>query len=232
MPRLLPVLMFLALLFLGGTISATAQTVEPVAPAIAPPAQTPDAAVPLEPDHAAAEHGDAEEHGGGMPQLDIRTFPSQIVWLFISFALLYYLLSRKALPRVSDILETRQERIAADLDRAARSRSDAEEALGKYEQLLAQAQARAAEEIKGAHERLSADIAGRQAALDRDLAKRLADAERRINEAREGALTQIAGVAAEAAQAAVDRLAGIKVSSADARRAVDSAMGDAMGGAR
>ncbi|MGE3740510.1 MAG: hypothetical protein AB7I59_13525, partial [Geminicoccaceae bacterium] len=68
---------------------------------------------------------DAAEHGGGLPQLDASTFPSQIFWLIVSFATLCWLLSRKALPRVSDILEARQSRISSDLDQAAALRNEA-----------------------------------------------------------------------------------------------------------
>ena len=64
-----------------------------------------------------------------MPQLDTTWFASQIFWLIIAFSVLYYLLSRKALPRLAEILEARQDRIAADLDEAERLRREAEEAL-------------------------------------------------------------------------------------------------------
>jgi len=91
----------------------------------------------------------AAEGGGGLPQLDARTYPSQIFWLIVSFALLYRLLKTKAIPRIADILETRQDRIGADLDRAARLRADAEAALKKHDSILAEAQARRVWEDSG-----------------------------------------------------------------------------------
>jgi F-type H+-transporting ATPase subunit b len=165
--------------------------------------------------------------GGGMPQLDVATFPGQIFWLVVTFALLYWLLTKRALPRVAEILEARHARIAADLDRAARLRSEAEAALQRYEATLAEAQATAAAEVKATQERLAADIAASTASLDRDLAARLAEAERRIAAARAAALDQIADVAAEAAQAAVQRLAGIAVGEGDARGAVERVLREA-----
>ena len=107
---------------------------------------------------------EAAEHGGGLPQLDAHTFPSQIFWLIVSFLALYWLLSRKALPRVGDILEARQERIAADLDRAAALRNEAEEALRKHQAVVAEAQARAAAQLKadpGPARRRGGQAAGR-----------------------------------------------------------------------
>lgn len=167
------------------------------------------------------------EHGGGLPQLNALTYPSQIFWLIVSFATLYYLLSRRALPRVSEILEARQERIAADLDRAATLRSDAEDALRRHQAVVAEAQAKAAAEIKATQDRLAAEAAQRQAAVDADLARKLAEAEAGIRDAKETALAQIQTVAAEVAQAAVQRLAGLDVARADVDAAVDQVLREA-----
>ena len=127
---------------------------------------------------------DAAEHGGGLPQLDAATFPSQIFWLIVSFIALYWLFSRKALPRVGEILEARQTRIASDLDRAAALRAEAEEALRRHEAVVAEAQARAAARIKETQDRLAADATKRQAEVDAELNAKLAEAEARIGSAR------------------------------------------------
>ncbi len=167
------------------------------------------------------------EHGGGLPQLDALTYPSQIFWLIVSFAVLYYLLSRRALPRVSEILEARQERIAADLDRAATLRAEAEEALRQHQTVLAEAHAKAAAAIKETQDRLVAEATQRQAAVDAELAKKLADAETSIKSAKESALAQVQDVATEVAQAAVERLAGLDVSRADVEAAVNQVLREA-----
>jgi F-type H+-transporting ATPase subunit b len=176
---------------------------------------------------ATGEHGAEGEHGGGMPQLNASTFPSQIFWLVIAFVTLYYLMRRKALPRVAEILEARQDRIAADLDRAARLRDEAEQAQRQQEEVVAQAHARALEQMKAVQDRVSGEIAQRQAELDADLNRQLAEAEASVNAAREQALGELQNVAAEVAQAAVERLAGLKVSEADARAALGRVMAEA-----
>ena len=155
-----------------------------------------------------------------MPQLDVSTFSSQIFWLIICFATLYYLLSRRALPRVSEILEARQDRIAADLDQAQRLRREAESALATYEQAMAKAQGEAQALLAEVQTRLQAETADRQAELDRKLAKQVIEAEERIASARERALAEIADAAAGAAQAAAERLAGVEVSGAAAKTAL------------
>jgi len=163
----------------------------------------------------------AAEGGRGLPQLDTRTYPSQIFWLIVSFSLLYWLLKTKAIPRIADILETRQDRIGADLDRAARLRADAEAALKKHDAILAEAQAKAQRRLREAQERLAAELARHQAELDADIAKRLRDAEGRINAAKTAALAEVATVAAEVARVAARRLAGLEVGPEEARAAVN-----------
>lgn len=162
----------------------------------------------------------AAEGGGGLPQLDTRTFPSQIFWLVLSFALLYWLLRTKAIPRIADILETRQDRISADLDRAARLRADAEAALKKHDATVADAQARAQRRLREAQERVAAELARHQAELDAEVARKLKDAEARIQAAKSAAMAEVANVAAEVVQAAARRLAGLEVGLEEARAAV------------
>ena len=170
---------------------------------------------------------EAAEHGGGLPQLDAATFPSQIFWLIVSFLTLYWLLSRKALPRVGDILEARQARISSDLDQAAALRNEAEEALRKHQAVVADAQARAAAQIKETQDRLAAEAAKRQAEVDAGLNAKLVEAENRIVAAKNQALAEIQGVAAEVARSAVQRLAGIEVEAKDVEAAVASIVREA-----
>jgi F-type H+-transporting ATPase subunit b len=162
-----------------------------------------------------------------VPQLDVSTFSSQIFWLIICFGTLYWLLSRRALPRVSEILEARQDRIAADLDQAQRLRREAEAALATYEKAMGQAHDEAQVLLAEVQNRLQAEAAGRQAELDRQLAGQLAEAEARIASARERALAEMEVAAIGAAQAAAARLAGVEVSPDAAQSALRSVIGRA-----
>jgi F-type H+-transporting ATPase subunit b len=155
-----------------------------------------------------------------MPQLDVSTFPGQIFWLIVCFSVLYYLLSRRALPRISKTLDARQDRIAADLDQAQRLRREAELALASYEAAMAKAHERAQGLLAEAQSRLQAQATARQAELDQQLARQLAEAEARIAAARDRALAELEDAAIDVARAAAARLAGVEVSADAARRAL------------
>jgi F-type H+-transporting ATPase subunit b len=162
-----------------------------------------------------------------MPQLDATWFASQIFWLIVAFSTLYYLLSRKALPRLGEILEARQDRIAADLDEAERLRRDAEEALAGYEKLIAGAKGEAHGLVAETQARLAASAAERQAEVDAQLARQLAEAEARIAAAKDSALAELEDAAIGAAQAAAERLAGLKVPKRTAQAALRQVLKEA-----
>ena len=95
-----------------------------------------------------------------MPQLESATFISQIVWLAVTFLALYVVMARIALPRIGEVLEARQDRIAHDLDTAASLKAEAEAALAAYETSIAEARISAAKrEALGNIAELAGEIA-------------------------------------------------------------------------
>ena len=78
-----------------------------------------------------------------MPQLETHTFATQIFWLIVTFVPLYLLLWKVALPRIADILESRQNRIDHDLARADTLKVEAEEVMASYREEQAKARAEA-----------------------------------------------------------------------------------------
>ena len=162
-----------------------------------------------------------------MPQLDPQVFVPQLVWLAITFVILYLLLARVALPRIGEAIEARQDRIGHDLDAAATLKTEAEAALHAYESAMAEARSKAQSEIARAAEQRAQEAAARQAELDGRIATQLAEAERSIAAARGEALASVDALAAEIARAATERLIGGEVDEAAAQAAVGVAKGEA-----
>src|SRR6185295_5936293 len=92
------------------------------------------------------------------PPLDPGTFAPQLVWLAISFGLLYVLLKRVALPRVGEVIEERADRIRRDLDQAEKLKTETARALAAYEQALAEARGRANGIVKTMRDTLTAEV--------------------------------------------------------------------------
>ena len=155
-----------------------------------------------------------------MPQLNPLDWAPQLIWLVITFGILYLLMKWVALPKIGSVIEMRQGHIAGDLEAADKLRRETQEAIAAYEQALAEAKARAHAIAQGARNRLKDEVAAERAALERDLAAKSAEAEARILEAKVSALKDVNAVASETAAEIVRRL----ISIAPAKPEVDLAV--------
>ena len=160
-----------------------------------------------------------------MPQLEqIATFPSQIFWLVVTFIALFLIMWRLAVPKISDALEARQQRIDDNLERAADIKKEAEAAIEAYEKSLADARAAAQSVILEANAKLAEEAAKREAELSDKLQAKMAESEANISAAVDAAMENIRDVAQEVAAAATERLVGEAPADADVAGAVDGAM--------
>lgn len=162
--------------------------------------------------------------GGGLPQLDATTYPTQIFWLIVSFVLLYIVMSKIAIPRIADVLEERQERIEDDIETADRLRGEAEAVKGEYEKAVADARSQAHDLVRKAMDEIAAAHAKAEAEAAKKTAETTKAAETRIAQQRTEALASLKSVASEAAAEATAKLTGLKVDDSKVGTAVDSAM--------
>ena len=147
-------------------------------------------------------------HKGGLPQFDFAFWPGQIVWLLITFVVLYVVLARVLLPRVRTTLVDRDAKITGDMDAARRLRDEADAQARATHADLAEARARAQKTAADAKARSQAEAAARQGELETQLDAKLAAAESRIRQSREAAMAQVRGVAADTAATIAERLTG------------------------
>jgi F-type H+-transporting ATPase subunit b len=158
--------------------------------------------------HAEIEAHGGSEHEGVFPPFDPSTFPSQLLWLAITFGALYLLMSRIALPRIGGILENRKALIDADLAAADASRQKTDAAIAAYETALAEAKSKAQGIAAQSRAEMQADLAARRSAVEADLATRVSEAEARIAGTKAEALTHVDEIATETAQTVVTQLIG------------------------
>lgn len=169
---------------------------------------------------------EAANQSGGLPQLNPSDFSPQLVWLAITFGALYFILSRWSLPRISEVIEERRNRIQRDLDEAERLKAETEKALAAYEQELAAARARASAIARETREKLAAEVEEERARVEAQVNAKIADAEKRISEMKARALAQVNEIATETAGSIVEKLIGAEVSADEARRALEPVPGE------
>lgn len=160
----------------------------------------------------------------GFPQLKTETYASQVFWLFVSFSLMYLLMSRLALPRVGEVLESRREQKESNLKRAEQLQEEAEKAKESYEEALAKAQESAQEAITAAEQNIAEKMAAESARFAEHARKRVVAAEQGIEKARADALGSLADISAEISAEIVNKVAGVKITKADAKKVVTTVM--------
>jgi len=165
------------------------------------------------------------QDSGGLPQLtQTDTFASQIFWLIVTFGALYYLMSRKVLPRLGQVVEGRREKIDDDLGRAERLRAEAEEVMQAYEKALASARSEAGGILKASSDEIKSEQTARLEIFGRQQAEQTRAEEAAIEEAVRRAGGELADMASEVAQAVTQKLIAVSPDAAASRSAVEEAM--------
>ena len=159
-----------------------------------------------------------------MPQFDPSSFASQIFWLVVVFGALYLLMSRIALPRITEVLDSRSERIANDLDKAELLKRETEQVIAAYESALEKARGEASAIMAKVSQNLAEQSAQREQAFNSELSDRIAAAETRIARARDQAAEQVRDIAVELAADVTAKLAGSPPPDTAVAASIDRAM--------
>ena len=157
-----------------------------------------------------------------MPQMEFADYFPQIAWSIFAFATLYFLMAKLALPRITDILESRQRRLDQDLELAEELRDEATVALAGYESLMAAAHAKTEIILSEARETLQCETAQRLDALKAQLESKVTESERRMQNTMAQAVDEVVVAASVSARSGVKKLIGIEVSEEQARAAVEA----------
>jgi len=152
---------------------------------------------------AAAEHG-----SGGLPQFDLALWPGQMVWMLIIFGVMFFLFAKVFVPRVGGAIADREDRIAGDIGRARRLKEEAEAQAAASAEETAKARAAAQKLALDAKAKALADAAAREAVEEAKLHERLAKSDAMITATRDEAMTHVAAIASDTAQAIVAKLTG------------------------
>lgn len=157
----------------------------------------------------------------GMPQLDFATFPNQIFWLVVTLVVIYFVLTRIALPRIGAVLAERQGTISNDIATAEELKLQAQDAERAYQKALADARAEAQRIVAEAKAEIKADLDAAIARADEEITAKSAEAEAQIAEIRAGAMQSVTEVAKATAVDVVAAM-GFRAEPAAVNAAVDA----------
>ena len=158
---------------------------------------------------------------GGMPQLNPEFWISQIFWLTITFGILYVVLSKLILPKISANLEIRKSQIVENIEAADKQRKESELKIEEYEKIVQDSKNEAKNYLKQAREKVLKDINFKKDTLDKELSLEIQKAESEIQELRNKAPEKINKIAVETSADLLYHLIGAEVNNSSISAIVD-----------
>ena len=158
---------------------------------------------------------------GGMPQLNPEFWISQIFWLTLTFGILYLVLSKLILPKISANLESRKSQILENIEAAEKQREDSEKKLKEYEEIISKSKLDAKTIFNQAREKVLKDINAKREVLDKQIDDEILNAEDEIKTFRESAPDKINKIAIETSSELIQKLIGAEVNNSSISAIVD-----------
>ncbi len=148
---------------------------------------------------------------GGMPQLNPEFWVSQIFWLTITFGILYIVLSKLILPKISSNLEVRKSKILENIEAAEKQRKESEEKIKEYNKIIQDNKIKAKNYYNQAKEKILNDINKKKENLDNDLNEEIKKAELEIRDLKSKSPEKITKIAIETSNDLIKQLIGVEV---------------------
>ena len=158
---------------------------------------------------------------GGMPQLNPEFWISQIFWLTLTFGILYVVLSKLILPKISANLELRKSQIQENIEAAEKQRGNSESKLKEYDEIVSKSKLMAKNIFKEAREKVQRDINSKKETLDKQIDEEIKKAEQEIIVLKKNAPAKINKIAIETSSELIKKLIGADVNNSSISAIVD-----------
>jgi len=148
---------------------------------------------------------------GGMPQLDPEFWFSQVFWLVITFGILYLVLSKIILPKISDNLETRKSQVLENLELAEKQRNESETKLKEFDNIILKTRIEAKNLFNESRKKLLEDINNKRLKLEEEIDKEVKIVEAEIDELKNKSPEKINKIAIETSADLINQLIGVNI---------------------
>ena len=145
---------------------------------------------------------------GGMPQLNPEFWISQIFWLIITFGILFIVLTKVILPKISDNLETRKSQILENIETADKQKEESQKKIDEYEKIILESKIKAKNYFNDAREKILEDINKKRAALEKELDEEISSTENELSEFKKSSGDKVIKIAAETSAELIKELIG------------------------
>ena len=157
----------------------------------------------------------------GMPQLNTEYWAAQIFWLIIIFSILYLIIWKIFLPRITHNIENRKSRLVNDLDEIQKLKENAEKKLNEYNIIIDKSKKEAKKIIEDSKKNLDRDIENKKQKFNDEIEKELITAEKEIKDLKKSSISNINNIAAETSAEIIKQIINIEVNKSSVSAIVD-----------
>tara|TARA_B100000315_G_scaffold195814_1_gene186797 strand:+ start:256 stop:834 length:579 start_codon:yes stop_codon:yes gene_type:complete len=147
----------------------------------------------------------------GMPQLNPEFWAAQIFWLFLIFSILYLIIWKIFLPRITYSIENRKLRIVNDLDEAQKLKEDAEKKLNEYNKIIEESKKDSKKIIEEGKRKLDKDIEDKKNKFNDVIEKEITKAEVEIKDLKKNSMPNIVSIATEITSEIMKQIINVEV---------------------
>ena len=156
-----------------------------------------------------------------MPQLNPEFWGAQVFWLILIFSILYLIIWKIFLPKITYIIENRKSRVVNDLDEAQKLKEDAEKKLNEYNKIIEEAKKEAKKIIDDSKKKLNRDIENKKQKFNDEIEKELLAAEKEIKDLKKSSISNISNIAAETSAEVMKQIIGVEVNKSNVNAIVN-----------
>jgi len=157
----------------------------------------------------------------GMPQLDPEFWASQVFWLILIFSILYLIIWKIFLPKITYSIENRKSRIVNDLDEAQKLKESAEEKLKEYNKIIEDSKHEAKKIIEEGRKKIDKDIENKRKDFNNQIEKEIDSAEKEIKNLKKKSISKISKIASETSAELMKKIINTEVNMSNVSAVVD-----------
>ena len=150
---------------------------------------------------------------GGMPQLNPEFWISQIFWLILTFGILFIVLSKLILPKISESLEKRKSQILENISLAEKQRKESENKIKEYEKIILDVKNEAKNYFNSARQKALQEINKKKETLENEINEEIKVAENEIINLKNSSSEKIQKISITTSEDLIKQLIGIDVNS-------------------
>ncbi len=158
---------------------------------------------------------------GGMPQLNPEFWFSQIFWLILTFSILFAVLSKFILPKISENLESRKSKILENIQLAEKQREESEKKIKEFEKIIFNKKNEAKKYFNDNRQKLLLEISKKKDFLEKEIDDEIKIAEKEINDLKNKAPEKINKIAIETSNSLIKQLIGVEVNNSNVSAIVE-----------